>query len=77
MHAEEHMRIDQSFVAIFEETEPDRHDGLKGSDPNLALQELFALLEDYGPVWYTAELRGRVLSALNHHPHPLSQTIAG
>jgi hypothetical protein len=30
----------------------------------VALEELFALLEDYGPIWYTEEHRKRALKAL-------------
>ncbi len=66
MQVEEHMRIDQSFVAIQEEAEAERHDSLKASDPQFVLLDLFELLEDYGPVWYTLELRTRIVSALVH-----------
>ena len=33
--------------------------------PSVVLQELFDLLEDYAPMWYTEEMRDRVLSALS------------
>ena len=33
--------------------------------PTVVLQELFDLLEDYAPMWYTEEIRNRALSALS------------
>ena len=72
MHEEEQLRIDYSFIAVLEKAEPDQHDGLEASDPKSVLQELFELLEDYGPVWYTAELRRRIVSALNLRQQPPS-----
>ncbi len=36
----------------------------KQVNPMLVLQELFELLEDYGPAWYTQEKRERTLAAL-------------
>jgi hypothetical protein len=30
----------------------------------MALEEVFELLEDYAPVWYTEELHDRILAAL-------------
>jgi hypothetical protein len=32
------------------------------------LQELFELLEDYGPIWYTQENHDRAVVALGRHP---------
>jgi hypothetical protein len=32
--------------------------------PIVALKELFELLEDYSPMWYTEEVRERAMSAL-------------
>ena len=34
-------------------------------NPSRVLQELFELLEAYGPLWYTEELRERTLTALS------------
>ena len=36
----------------------------KGLGAETVLEELFVLLEDYGPVWYTKRHRDRVLRAL-------------
>jgi hypothetical protein len=36
--------------------------------PVAVLQELFELLEDYSPVWYTQENHDRALAALGRHP---------
>ncbi len=33
--------------------------------PLIVLQEMFDLLEDYAPFWYTEELRDRAISALS------------
>lgn len=42
--------------------------GVSGSttaaDPRVVLEELFNLLEDYSPVWYTESHRTRALAAL-------------
>lgn len=32
--------------------------------PMIVLQELFELLEDYGPAWYTQEYHDRAVAAL-------------
>lgn len=39
----------------------------EGSAPSVAavLQELFDLLEDYAPMWYTEEMHNRAVSALS------------
>jgi hypothetical protein len=34
------------------------------SNPRAALEELFILLEEYGPMWYTQEHHDRALNAL-------------
>ena len=34
------------------------------SNPRAALEELFILLEEYGPMWYTQEHHDRALKAL-------------
>lgn len=36
--------------------------------PVAVLQELFKLLEDDSPVWYTQENHDRALAALGRHP---------
>jgi hypothetical protein len=34
------------------------------SSPREVLEEVFELLEEFGPVWYTEDLHNRVLEAL-------------
>ena len=63
-NTEEDMSIDPSFVALLELEEPQRREERDDSDPQPVLLEIFDLLEDYGPIWYTAELRRRIISAL-------------
>lgn len=36
----------------------------KAYDAKTVLEELFVLLEDYGPMWYTQEHHDRAVSAL-------------
>lgn len=36
----------------------------KASDARTVLEELFVLLEDYGPTWYTQEHHNRAVEAL-------------
>ena len=48
---------------LFAET-LDRSDNSASEDPRAVLEDLFLLLEDYSPTWYTDEQRDRVLSAL-------------
>ena len=36
----------------------------EGSDPRSMLRELFELLQDYAPIWYTEELHNRTAAAL-------------
>ena len=36
----------------------------EGSDPRSMLRELFELLQDYAPIWYTEELHNRTATAL-------------
>lgn len=38
-----------------------------------ALLELFNLLEEYAPAWYSEELHNRALSALQGRPKPAEQ----
>lgn len=42
-------------------------DQRKRVDTRTVLQELFALLEDYGPVWYTEDHHNRVMAVLTEH----------
>jgi len=72
MHEEGQLRINQSFFEGLEKAKPARHDGLEASNPKPVLEELFELLEDYGPIWYTAELRRHVVSALVLRQQPRS-----
>lgn len=37
------------------------------ADPATVLEELFSLLEDYGPSWYTEEHHKRAVAALLAH----------
>lgn len=37
---------------------------LKSADPRTVLEEVFELLEDYGPVFYTEELHNKIVAAL-------------
>ena len=43
---------------------PMLHTPLKPPNPKTVLEELFILLEDYAPVWYTDEHHDRALAAL-------------
>lgn len=36
----------------------------EGGDPRSMLRELFELLQDYAPIWYTEELHNRTAVAL-------------
>ncbi len=38
---------------------------LQGLDPATVLRELFELLEDYSPIWYTEQHHDRAVAALN------------
>ena len=39
-------------------------DSRRSSEANVALRELFELLEDYAPAWYTEEHHNRAAAAL-------------
>ena len=43
---------------------PVLHTPVKAPSPRTVLEELFILLEDYAPVWYTDEHHDRALAAL-------------
>lgn len=43
---------------------PNRAPTSKASDATAVLEELFVLLEDYAPAWYTQEHHDRALHAL-------------
>ncbi len=36
----------------------------QSADPSSILRELFELLQDYAPIWYTEELHNRAAAAL-------------
>jgi hypothetical protein len=38
-------------------------------DQHVVLKELFELLEDYAPIWYTKELHDRAVAALLQREH--------
>lgn len=38
----------------------------KATTPELVLRELFELLEDYGPTWYTKDIHDRAMAVLTH-----------
>jgi hypothetical protein len=44
--------------------EPKRRQGIDTSNTKVVLRELYLLLEDYAPVWYTEEHHRRALKAL-------------
>lgn len=46
-----------------------RRDMSAAVNPLAVLHELFDLLEDYGPVWYTQETHDRAFQALVQHSH--------
>jgi hypothetical protein len=54
MHIEESTRVDR-FIS------PRK---LSSATPEKVLEELFNLLEEYGPTWYTEEHHNRVVAAL-------------
>jgi len=37
------------------------------TNPKVVLKEIFELLEEYGPIWYTEELHDRVKAALSNY----------
>ena len=39
-------------------------DACHSTNPKVVLKEVFELLEEYGPVWYTEELHNRMKTAL-------------
>ena len=45
---------------------PERPNGPENTRTETVLRELFELLEDYGPAWYTEETHERALAALRH-----------
>lgn len=54
----------RTSLAIVDETMPSQDIVVKTATPASVLQELFELLEDYGPAWYTEEQHSRILSAM-------------
>jgi hypothetical protein len=51
----------------------DRSDNSAPEDPRTVLEDLFLLLEDYSPTWYTEAQRNRVLRALDPGRGQISQ----
>jgi hypothetical protein len=43
---------------------PDRESPTEASNARVVLEELFALLEDYAPVWYKQKHHDRAVAAL-------------
>jgi hypothetical protein len=43
---------------------PDPVKPTEASNARIVLEELFTLLEDYGPVWYEQKYRDRAIAAL-------------
>ncbi len=37
------------------------------TSPKEVLKEIFELMEEYGPIWYTEELHDRVIAALSDY----------
>jgi hypothetical protein len=37
------------------------------TNPRIVLKEIFELLEEYGPMWYTEELHDRAKAALSNY----------
>jgi hypothetical protein len=58
------MRVEVEEVRVA--ATPVRMEGyqLERVTPMVALKDLFELLEDYSPMWYTEETRERAMSAL-------------
>jgi prephenate dehydrogenase len=48
----------------YQQRQPVLHAPVKPPSPKTVLEELFILLEDYAPVWYTDEHHDRALAAL-------------
>lgn len=58
----------ERLEAIGEEEKCSDHSNPQKPAAKVVLQELFELLEDYGPVWFTKENRARALAALQERP---------
>jgi hypothetical protein len=55
-----HMNLNRDNIIEFRDT----GSYPKRTSPEIALRELFELLEDYAPVWYTQENHDRAVAAL-------------
>ena len=55
MHIQESANVD-AFISLGQAT---------SETPEKVFEEIFILLEDYGPVWYTEELHNRAVAALH------------
>jgi hypothetical protein len=42
----------------------------RSTEPRAVLQEVFQLMEEYGPIWYTEDLHNRIQIALSEHKVP-------
>lgn len=62
--SEDDMKIEYSVVEFQHDTRSTHSKTSNTPNPRLVLEELFNLLEDYSPTWYTEEQRGRALAAL-------------
>jgi hypothetical protein len=58
------MNVEQVEDMQMNEISSDDFDTREPASPKAVLEELFMLLEDYGPVWYTEEHRNSILTAL-------------
>lgn len=58
------MRINTIEVGTFMDTRTTQNHESEPADVKAVLEELFVLLEDYSPAWYTEEQRTRTMNAL-------------
>lgn len=58
------MRIEHPEAECESETRPGRTKSAVSVNPRIVLEELFNLLEDYSPTWYTEAHRSRALAAM-------------
>ena len=61
---EDRMEHKTPELAYLMSAETKRRQGINDSNARVVLQELYLLLEDYAPVWYTEEHHKRALEAL-------------
>lgn len=58
------MTVNQIKIVTAGESESKNFDQRLLLSPKAILKELYELLEDYGPAWYTEEQHNRVVAAL-------------